>query len=126
MQIVSIDFELRYDLALNEKCKPFTICTDTYKPQPIIGIPVNTAQPQIDGNSFEGGVLTVIYNGTWTGTMPMTFTYQWQRNGIAIVGETAISYTIVNADLGQIINCLVTATNIAGLGSAISSGLIPI
>jgi len=26
MQIVSIDFELRYDLALNEKCKPFTIC----------------------------------------------------------------------------------------------------
>jgi len=26
MQIVSIDFELRYDLALTEKCKPFKIC----------------------------------------------------------------------------------------------------
>jgi len=26
MQIVSLDFELRYDFALNEKCKPFTIC----------------------------------------------------------------------------------------------------
>ena len=26
MQIVSIDFELRYDFSLTEKCKPFTIC----------------------------------------------------------------------------------------------------
>lgn len=124
MQIVSIDFELRYDFSLTEKCKPFAICTDSYKPQPIA--PFNTAEPLIDGYSSEGSILTVVFNGTWTGTIPMTFTYQWQRNGIAIVGETAISYTIVNADLGQIINCLVTATNIAGLGSAISSGLIPI
>jgi hypothetical protein len=26
MQIVSLDFELRYDFSLTEKCKPFTIC----------------------------------------------------------------------------------------------------
>jgi hypothetical protein len=88
--------------------------------------PVNKAEPLIDGNSFEGAILSVIYNGTWTGEMPITYSYQWQRNGIAIVGETAITYTIVNADLGQIINCLVTATNTAGSSSAISSGVIPI
>ena len=88
--------------------------------------PVNTAEPLIDGNGFVGAILTVIYNGTWTGAMPITYSYQWQRNGIAIVGETAITYTIVNADLLQIINCLVTATNTAGSSSAISSGVIPI
>jgi hypothetical protein len=26
MQIISLDFELRYDFSLTEKCKPFTIC----------------------------------------------------------------------------------------------------
>jgi hypothetical protein len=26
MQIVSLDFELRYDFSLTEKCKPFAIC----------------------------------------------------------------------------------------------------
>ena len=88
--------------------------------------PVNTAQPLIDGNGFEGAILTVIYNGTWTGAMPITYSYQWQRNGIDIVGETAITYTIVNADLLQIINCLVTATNTAGSSSVISTGVIPI
>ncbi len=88
--------------------------------------PFNTVQPLIDGNSFVGGILTVIDNGTWLGTLPITYSYQWQRNGIAIVGETAITYIIVVADLGQIINCLVTATNITGFSSAISSGVIPI
>lgn len=87
--------------------------------------PVNTIEPSIDGNSQVGSVLTVVYNGTWTGTLPITYTYQWQRNGVAIVGETAITYTIDIADLGQIINCLVTATNIAGTGNAISTGIIP-
>ena len=89
------------------------------------GPPVNTVQPSIDGNSFVGGILTVVDNGTWTGTLPITYTYQWQRNGIAIVGETAITYLIVLADIGQIINCLVTATNILGTGNAISTGVIP-
>jgi hypothetical protein len=92
--------------------------------------PFNTVQPSIDTvqpcNGFVGCILTVIDNGTWMGTLPITYTYQWQRNGIAIGGETANTYLIVVADLGQTINCLVTATNIAGFSSAISTGIIPI
>ena len=92
--------------------------------------PFNTIQPFIDviggGGSFVGSILTVIDNGTWMGTLPIAYTYQWQRNGIAIAGETANTYLIVVADLGQIINCLVTATNIVGTGNAISTGVIPI
>ena len=89
------------------------------------GPPVNTIQPSIDGNSLVGSVLTVVYNGGWTGTQPITYSYQWQRNGIAIIGETEIDYIIVMDDLLQIINCLVTATNIVGTGNAISTGVIP-
>lgn len=125
MQIVSLDFELRYDFSLTEKCKPFAICDSVIKPTPEPSAPVNTIEPSIDGNSQVGSVLTVVYNGAWTGTQPITYSYQWQRNGIAIVGETAINYIIVMDDLLQIINCLVTATNIVGSGNAISTGVVP-
>ena len=125
MQIVSLDFELRYDFSLTEKCKPFAICEVINKPTPEPSAPVNRIEPSIDGNSIVGSVLTVVYNGAWTGTQPITYSYQWQRNGIAIVGETAIDYIIVMDDLLQIINCLVTATNIVGTGNAISTGVIP-
>jgi hypothetical protein len=120
MQIVSIDFELRYDLALNEKCKPFAICTDFYNPKPI----VNTKAPIIAGKEIVNAKIDVIDKGTWVGDLPITFTYQWKRNGIDIVGQTAIQYLTVFADLGTTITCLVTATNIVSSVSVISNSII--
>jgi hypothetical protein len=124
MQIVSLDFELRYDFSLTEKCKPFAICTDTYKPQPIIGIPLNTKPPVIAGASLVNTKIDVIDNGIWSGDLPITFTYQWKRNGINIIGETGIQYTTVLADLGTKITCEVTATNLVGSAIAISNSII--
>jgi hypothetical protein len=124
MQIVSLDFELRYDFSLTEKCKPFAICTDSYKPQPIIGIPVNTTPPVIAGAGLVNTKTDVISNGTWTGDLPITFTYQWKRNGINIIGETTTQYLTVLADLGQTITCEVTATNLIGSAIAISNSII--
>ena len=85
--------------------------------------PVNTIAPVIAGGNTVGILLKVTDNGTWTGTLPIIYSYQWQRNGIDIVGETASEYTTVLADLGQIITCLVTATNIAGSASATSNDI---
>ena len=86
--------------------------------------PVNTIAPVIAGSNIVGGLLKVTYNGTWAGTMPFVFSYQWQRNGIDILGETASTYICVLADLGQTITCIVTATNIAGSASAPSNSII--
>jgi hypothetical protein len=125
MQIVSLDFELRYDFSLTEKCKPFAICTDTYKPQPITGIvPVNVNAPKINGKEIVNAKIDVIDNGTWTGDLPITFTYQWKRNGIDIAGETTTQYLTVLEDLGKKITCEVTATNIVGSAIAISNSII--
>jgi hypothetical protein len=124
MQIVSLDFELRYDFSLTEKCKPFTICEDYYKPtpEPSVG-PVNTSPPVISGKNDVGELFTV-NDGTWTGIMPITFTYQWKRNGTNIIGETNSTYTTVLVDSGQTITCLVTATNILGSTNAISNSAL--
>jgi hypothetical protein len=98
------------------------VLTDLEKDKPII--PAYTIPPVIAGKNIVGGLLKVIDDGTWTGTSPFVFSYQWQRNGIDIVGETASTYICILADLGQTITCIVTATNIAGSASAPSNSII--
>jgi hypothetical protein len=99
---------------------PITI--DLEREQP--SAPVNTSPPVIFGKNLVGALLKVIDDGTWTGTLPITFTYQWKQNGIDIIGETANQYTTVLADLGQTITCEVTATNILGSASQISNSIL--
>jgi fibronectin type 3 domain-containing protein len=87
--------------------------------------PQSTAKAAISGIAKEGETLTAS-NGTWSGTTPMTFTYQWQRcdtngaNCADIAGATSQSYTVVNADVGHTLRVRVTATNTAGSASATS------
>jgi hypothetical protein len=98
------------------------IDTDLEKQQLNIGIPpTNIVNPKIAGAGLVNTKTDVIDNGTWAGDLPITFTYQWQRNSIDIVGETGTQYTTVLADLGLGIACLVTATNIAGSAIAQSN-----
>ena len=85
--------------------------------------PVNTSPPVISGKNDVGELFTG-NDGTWTGTLPITFTYQWKRNGTNIIGETNSTYTTVLADSGQTITCEVTATNIVGSTSVISNSAL--
>ncbi|TIX73395.1 MAG: hypothetical protein E5V25_05390 [Mesorhizobium sp.] len=82
--------------------------------------PVNTVLPAITGNPWVGQTLSVS-DGTWTGTAPITFAYQWKRNGANIVGATNSTYALVSGDLGATITCTVTATNAAGSAGATSA-----
>ena len=87
--------------------------------------PVNTIAPVITGTAQEGQTLSCS-TGTWTGTAPITYTYQWYRGASAIGSATNSTYTLVAADVGQNIKCTVTATNIAGSASADSNTIVPV
>jgi len=84
--------------------------------------PANTVAPSISGNQWQGQVLTTT-NGTWTNS-PTTFTYQWRRGGVDIGGATASTYTLVAADRGTNITCVVTAGN--GLSASATSNTLAI
>jgi len=85
---------------------------------PLPPAPVNTALPVISGTTTLGSVLTTT-NGTWINPTPV-FTYQWKRNATNI-GTNTPSYTLVLADSGAAITCVVTAINGGGSASATSN-----
>jgi PKD repeat protein len=88
--------------------------------------PSNTSPPTIAGTALEGQTLTAD-PGSWSGTEPIGYGYQWQRcdsgggscGGIS--GATAISYVLRSADVGSTIRVQVTATNAAGSATASSA-----
>ena len=51
-----------------------------------------------------------------------TFSYQWLRDGVAIEGATASTYSPTDADEGKALQCLVTGTNAGGTTVATSAG----
>jgi uncharacterized protein YukE len=95
-----------------------TVASSTVAAQP----PVNTVLPVISGTTTDGSTLSV-NQGTWTGTAPITYAYQWQRcdsagaNCVDIAGQTTSSHLLVGADVGQRLRVRATATNVAGLAS---------
>ena len=78
--------------------------------------------PVVTGLNEIGSTLTVS-NGTWVGDEPISYNYQWLRNGVDISGETNITYTLVAADQGNLVSCVVTATNAVGSASAQSNAI---
>jgi hypothetical protein len=83
--------------------------------------PASSPAPTITGSTSVGSVLTCS-QGSWTGNAA-SFAYKWLRNGSAIAGQTASTYTVQSADVGTAISCEVTATNAAGSTGATSSTL---
>ena len=93
--------------------------------------PSNTALPAIAGTPHTGQTLTAA-NGSWSGTPPFTFAYQWQdcdQNGnycSNISGATGSTYTLAASDVLNTIRVVVTASNSAGSASATSTPTVPV
>ncbi len=82
--------------------------------------PSNTSAPTVSGAAQVGQTLTA-HNGTWSGTTPITYTYQWQRSATNITGASGSTYTPVTADVEHTLDIVVTAHNSAGSESATSA-----
>jgi hypothetical protein len=95
---------------------------------PIPTPPVNTVLPAISGSVQVGQALSAD-TGAWSGTQPITFTYQWQRCSPScsnITGATSVSYVLQAADQGATIDVVVTGTNSVGNAPATSAQTIPV
>jgi thermitase len=88
--------------------------------------PTSTVLPAVSGTPKPGQTLTSS-TGSWSGTTPLTYAYQWLRcdtsgaSCTAITGATSAGYTLASADIGSTLRSQVTASNAAGSASAAST-----
>lgn len=93
--------------------------------------PVSTGEPAISGTAMVGGTVSAS-TGSWNGSQPMTFAYQWVRcdtsgglpdgsNCARISNATRAMYEVRNADVGSRLRVRVTARNDAGSATAASN-----
>jgi hypothetical protein len=93
--------------------------------------PANTAAPTVSGTAQVGQQLAAS-TGSWTGTAPLTYTYQWQTATAAagpytdIAAATGSTYTPTSGDTGAYLRVTVTAANSAGQSQASSQPAGPI
>ena len=78
--------------------------------------PDNTSSPTISGAVAAGQTLTCA-TGTWNNN-PLTYAYQWLRDGAPISGQTGTTYVLDPTDSGHTITCAVTARNPGGTSTA--------
>ena len=85
--------------------------------------PQSTSPPTVSGSLGVGSVLTV-HPGGWSGTQPISFSYQWLRCNAdgggcqAIGGAASQTYRISSSDSGHRLVVVVSATNAAGTTQA--------
>ncbi|RDI74836.1 BNR repeat-like domain [Gaiella occulta] len=86
--------------------------------------PANTVLPAVSGTAQVGQILTST-TGSWTGTVPITYSRQWQSCSGAdctgIAGATGATYAPVAADVGFALRVRVTAGNSAGVPTSADS-----
>jgi hypothetical protein len=88
-------------------------------------VPTNSTPPTIDGATTVGDKLTAD-PGTWNGSAPITFQYQWQScdatgaNCKNIGGATKKTYTLASGDVGNTVLIKVIAGNHSGSATEVS------
>jgi serine protease AprX len=125
-------------VALAGSSEPLVITLDTQMTvadeiteaaQPILelpGAPNNTVAPAVVGTAEEDQTLSAAH-GSWDGTRPFDFAYQWQRCNTEgescsdIAGANRESYKLRSHDVGTTVRLRLTARNLAGEATALAA-----
>jgi hypothetical protein len=104
--------------------EPQLVVTYTTGPPPPDTPPANTGLPVVSGVAQDGQTLSAS-TGSWSGTQPLSYAYQWRRcdsGGAACtsVGGDSSTYALSGTDVGSTLRVIVTASNSAGFASATS------
>ena len=84
--------------------------------------PALLVAPTLSGQA-EIGTALAVEPGEWSGLPAPDLAFRWRRDGVEIPGATGPGYTPAPGDDGAALDCRVTATNAAGLASALTGAL---
>ncbi|HEV3048256.1 MAG TPA: hypothetical protein VGY13_12955 [Solirubrobacteraceae bacterium] len=93
--------------------------------------PSNAGLPSISGNLVDGQRLSALV-GSWEGTGPLDYSYQWQLCNAAgvecksIAEALASGLSLISGDVGRTLRVAVTASNEAGSATALSEPSTPV
>ena len=93
--------------------------------------PTSLSSPTVSGTAKHRQQLSAT-PGSWRGSAPITYAYQWQRCDLAatpctnILGATDPTYVVRLADGGATLRVAVTASNSAGSATAVSALTTPV
>ena len=82
--------------------------------------PKNKTPPEVRGTPQVGETLDCT-EGTWSGTLPLTPSYQWLRGTSPISGATKSTYTVASVDRGYSLSCTVAESNGEGTAGPVHS-----
>lgn len=125
------EYELVEVTARNGRGEESTVRSSYLGPVEFGPLPPQPGEPRITGEAAIGQTLTA-EPGSWGGTAPITYTYQWQRcngEGEECAGFTpseATRYRVAGSDLGHTFRVHVTAKNALGEGSETSEATAPV
>lgn len=88
---------------------------------PSIPAPENEVDPVVSGGVLIGGPAFSVTTGTWSNAN--SYTYQWYRTSGIISGQTNQTKSVVGADIGQDVWCVVTAIGDGGSTPQTSNSL---
>jgi hypothetical protein len=110
--VANAEIEVSVGASMRLTSKPFGVRLERdWMASP--AVPIISVAPAITGTDVVVGTVWTCSTGTWTNSV-LTFAYQWYNAGVAIGAATANTYTLQAGDVGDLITCEVTATNVLG------------
>ena len=105
-KLTTTDYGKKITVTVTAKRSGYTTATRTSAATLTVTKPFTKATTPTIGGTARAGLTLTANPGTWSPTP--TYTYQWMRNGVAVAGKTAKTYTLTSVDVGAKISVKVT------------------